>query len=49
MILIGLDQEFGPQRFWLDPAGCFVGFTLAELGQKQQEATKATSKGNGRS
>ena len=42
MILIGLDQEFGPspQCFKLDPAGYFIGFhaTALAAGQKQQEA-----------
>ena len=26
MIVIGIDPEFGPQCFKLDPAGYFVGF-----------------------
>ncbi|EKM59038.1 uncharacterized protein PHACADRAFT_249205 [Phanerochaete carnosa HHB-10118-sp] len=38
MILIGIDPEFGPQCFKLDPAGYFVGFHAASAGQKQQEA-----------
>jgi len=38
MILIGLDPEFGPQCFKLDPAGYFVGFHATASGQKQQEA-----------
>jgi len=38
MILIGLDPEFGPQCFKLDPAGYFVGFHATAAGQKQQEA-----------
>jgi 20S proteasome subunit alpha 1 len=38
MILIGLDQEFGPQCFKLDPAGYFIGFHATAAGQKQQEA-----------
>lgn len=38
MILIGLDLEFGPQIFKLDPAGYFVGFHATSAGQKQQEA-----------
>ena len=38
MILIGIDPEFGPQCFKLDPAGYFVGFHATAAGQKQQEA-----------
>ncbi|KAF9077108.1 nucleophile aminohydrolase [Rhodocollybia butyracea] len=38
MILIGIDSEFGPQCFKLDPAGYFVGFHATAAGQKQQEA-----------
>lgn len=38
MIIIGVDPEFGPQCFRLDPAGYFVGFHAASAGQKQQEA-----------
>lgn len=38
MILIGIDSEFGPQCFKLDPAGYFVGFHTTTAGQKQQEA-----------
>ncbi len=38
MIVIGIDPEFGPQIFKLDPAGYFVGFHATSAGQKQQEA-----------
>ena len=38
MILVGIDSEFGPQCFKLDPAGYFVGFHATAAGQKQQEA-----------
>ncbi|KAF8911256.1 nucleophile aminohydrolase [Mucidula mucida] len=38
MIIIGLDAEYGPQCFKLDPAGYFVGFHATAAGQKQQEA-----------
>ena len=38
MILIGIDEERGPQLFKLDPAGYYVGFHATAAGQKQQEA-----------
>ena len=38
MIMIGIDPEYGPQVFKLDPAGYFVGFHATAAGQKQQEA-----------
>ena len=38
MIVIGIDPEYGPQCFKLDPAGYFVGFHATAAGQKQQEA-----------
>jgi 20S proteasome subunit alpha 1 len=38
MMLIGIDEEKGPQVFKLDPAGHFVGFKAAAAGAKQQEA-----------
>lgn len=38
MILIGIDDELGPQCFKLDPAGYFVGFKATASGTKQQES-----------
>ncbi|KAJ8514889.1 hypothetical protein ONZ45_g7634 [Pleurotus djamor] len=38
MIIIGIDPEYGPQCFRLDPAGYFVGFHATAAGQKHQEA-----------
>lgn len=38
MVIVGIDPEFGPQCFKLDPAGYFVGFHATAAGQKQQEA-----------
>ena len=38
MILIGIDEETGPQVYKLDPAGYYVGFHATAAGQKQQEA-----------
>lgn len=43
MILIGPDDERGPQVFKLDPAGYFVGFKAVASGQKQTEATNYVS------
>jgi 20S proteasome subunit alpha 1 len=43
MILIGPDDERGPQVFKLDPAGYFVGFKATAAGQKQTEATNFVS------
>jgi 20S proteasome subunit alpha 1 len=43
MILIGPDDERGPQIFKLDPAGYFVGFKATASGQKQTEATNFVS------
>ena len=39
MILVGPDDERGPQVFKLDPAGFFTGFKATAAGQKQTEAT----------
>lgn len=38
MILIGPDDERGPQIFQLDPAGFFTGYKATAAGQKQTEA-----------
>ena len=38
MILIGPDDERGPQIFQLDPAGFFTGYHATAAGQKQTEA-----------
>ena len=38
MILIGPDDERGPQIFQLDPAGFFTGYHATASGQKQTEA-----------
>jgi len=38
MILIGIDQEVGPQLYKMDPAGYYVGYYATATGQKEQEA-----------
>jgi len=44
MIIIGLDQERGPQVFKCDPAGYFVGYKATSAGTKSQEATNFLEK-----
>ncbi|KAJ1500319.1 Proteasome subunit YC7alpha/Y8 (protease yscE subunit 7) [Coelomomyces lativittatus] len=38
MILIGIDQERGPQVYKVDPAGYYVGYKATCAGTKHQEA-----------
>lgn len=44
MILVGLDEEFGPQLFKCDPAGYYCGFKATAAGVKQTEATSFLEK-----
>jgi len=37
-MLIGIDEERGPQLFKVDPAGYYVGYKAASAGAKDQEA-----------
>ena len=39
MSLIGIDDEFGPQLYKVDPAGHFAGYRATASGPKEQEAT----------
>ncbi len=38
MILIGIDEEKGPQVYKCDPAGYYVGYKATAAGAKQQES-----------
>jgi 20S proteasome subunit alpha 1 len=38
MILIGYDDERGPQLFKCDPAGYYIGYKATTAGTKHQEA-----------
>jgi 20S proteasome subunit alpha 1 len=44
MILIGYDDERGPQLFKCDPAGYFVGYKATTAGTKHQEALNQLEK-----
>lgn len=37
MTIIGIDEEFGPQLFKIDPAGHFAGYKATASGLKEQE------------
>lgn len=44
MIVIGVDEEFGPQVYKCDPAGYYCGFKATAAGVKQTEATSFLEK-----
>eukprot|EP01121_Diplochlamys_sp_Union-15-3_P023026 TRINITY_DN999_c0_g1_i1.p1 TRINITY_DN999_c0_g1~~TRINITY_DN999_c0_g1_i1.p1 ORF type:complete len:247 (-),score=49.38 TRINITY_DN999_c0_g1_i1:38-778(-) len=44
MILIGIDEESGPQLYKCDPAGYYVGYKATAAGSKELEATNFLEK-----
>ena len=44
MMLIGIDDEFGPQLFKCDPAGYYIGYKACAAGVKDQEANNLLEK-----
>jgi len=44
MILIGMDEELGPQLYKCDPAGTYIGYVACSAGQKDQESTNLLEK-----
>jgi 20S proteasome subunit alpha 1 len=44
LILIGIDEELGPQLYKCDPAGYFVGYKATAAGSKEQEANNFLEK-----
>ncbi|KAK5582866.1 hypothetical protein RB653_004455 [Dictyostelium firmibasis] len=44
MILIGIDDELGPQLFKVDPAGVYTGYKATAAGEKEQESTNFLEK-----
>ena len=43
-LLIGIDEELGPQLYKVDPAGSFIGYQAAAAGEKDLEATSLLEK-----
>lgn len=44
MIVVGVDEELGPQVYKCDPAGYYCGFKATAAGVKQTEATSFLEK-----
>ncbi|GAM19752.1 hypothetical protein SAMD00019534_029270 [Acytostelium subglobosum LB1] len=44
MILIGIDDQLGPQLFKMDPSGAYFGYKATSAGEKEQEATNFLEK-----
>ena len=42
--LVGIDEEFGPQCFRIDPSGQVIGFKAVSTGSKEQEAMSQLEK-----
>ena len=42
--LVGVDEEFGPQLFRVDPSGQSIGFKAVSTGPKEQEAVTQLEK-----
>lgn len=44
MLVVGLDEELGPQLYKCDPAGYYCGYKATAAGVKQTEATSFLEK-----
>jgi len=44
MILVGIDEEVGPQLYKCDPAGTYIGYKAIGSGLKEQEVTNFLEK-----
>eukprot|EP01106_Pelomyxa_sp_JSP_P017075 TRINITY_DN66_c0_g1_i5.p2 TRINITY_DN66_c0_g1~~TRINITY_DN66_c0_g1_i5.p2 ORF type:complete len:139 (+),score=46.05 TRINITY_DN66_c0_g1_i5:145-561(+) len=44
MMLVGMDEETGPQLFKCDPSGSYAGYRACATGEKEQEATNFLEK-----
>jgi len=44
MIMIGIDEELGPQLYKCDPAGTYMGCRATSAGAKEQEAVNFLEK-----
>lgn len=42
--IVGVDEEFGPQVYRVDPSGSAVGFKAVSTGTKEQEAMSSLEK-----
>ena len=37
-VIVGVDEEYGPQVFRIDPSGHAVGYKAISIGTKEQES-----------